>query len=121
MKNVLGANLKVVAGYKGTREINLAMQSGEAGGSCGMFDSTVRGSYAQDYERGDLVLFVQTATSATFPISRTRRTSTSCSRPMKKCRWRARLRRIGNDAAFRGDLRECRRIASWRCARRCST
>jgi len=60
MKNVLGANLKVVAGYKGTREINLAMQSGEAGGSCGMFESTVRGSYAQDYERGDLVLFVQT-------------------------------------------------------------
>ncbi|MDB5571936.1 MAG: tripartite tricarboxylate transporter family receptor [Hyphomicrobiales bacterium] len=60
MKNVLGANLKVVAGYKGTREINLAMQSGEAGGSCGMFESTVRTAYANDYKNGDLVLFVQT-------------------------------------------------------------
>ncbi len=60
MKNVLGANLKVVAGYKGTREINLAMQSGEAGGSCGMFESTVRTAYAQEYKNGDLNLFVQT-------------------------------------------------------------
>lgn len=60
MKNVLGANLKVVAGYKGTREINLAMQSGEAGGSCGMFESTVRSAYAQDYAEGRLNLFVQT-------------------------------------------------------------
>ncbi len=59
MKNVMGANLKVVAGYKGTREINLAMQSGEAGGSCGMFESTVRTAYANDYKNGDLVLFVQ--------------------------------------------------------------
>ncbi len=59
MKNVLGANLKVVAGYKGTREINLAMQSGEAGGSCGMFESSVRGSYMADYLNGDLGLFVQ--------------------------------------------------------------
>lgn len=60
MKNVLGANLKVVAGYKGTREINLAMQSGEAGGSCGMFESTVRTAYAKDYAEGRLNLFVQT-------------------------------------------------------------
>lgn len=60
MKNVLGANVKVVAGYKGTREINLAMQSGEVGGSCGMFESTVRGSYLQDYKAGNLNLFVQT-------------------------------------------------------------
>lgn len=60
MKNVLGANLKVVAGYKGTREINLAMNNGEAGGSCGMFESTVRTSYMNDFNSGDLVIFVQT-------------------------------------------------------------
>lgn len=51
MKNVLGANLKVVAGYKGTREINIAMQRGEVGGSCGMFETTVRGAYMNDWER----------------------------------------------------------------------
>jgi len=60
MKNVLGANLKVVSGYKGTREINLAMNNGEAGGSCGMFESTVRSSYMNDFKSGSLVIFVQT-------------------------------------------------------------
>ena len=68
MKNVLGANLKVVAGYKGTREINLAMQSGEAGGSCGMFESTVRTSYLGDYKNGDLNLFVQTGFQRNVPF-----------------------------------------------------
>ena len=61
MKNVTGANLKVISGYKGTREINLAMQSGELGGTCGMFESTVRSAYADDYKAGRLSLFVQTA------------------------------------------------------------
>ncbi|MBM3607572.1 MAG: hypothetical protein FJX29_03830 [Alphaproteobacteria bacterium] len=60
MKNVLSANLQVVPGYKGTREINLAMQRGEAHASCGMFESTVRGSYMQDYKAGNLNIFVQT-------------------------------------------------------------
>ncbi len=67
MKNVLGANLKVVAGYKGTRDINLAMQSGEAGGSCGMFESTVSSAYAQDYTEGRLNLFVQTGFNRNLP------------------------------------------------------
>lgn len=60
MKNVLGANLRVIAGYKGTREINLAMQQGEVHASCGMFESTVRSAYMKDYQSGDLTLFVQT-------------------------------------------------------------
>ncbi|HEY8579991.1 MAG TPA: tripartite tricarboxylate transporter substrate-binding protein [Beijerinckiaceae bacterium] len=60
MKNVLGANLRVIAGYKGTREINLAMKQGEVHASCGMFESTVRSAYMQDYDAGDLNLFVQT-------------------------------------------------------------
>jgi tripartite-type tricarboxylate transporter receptor subunit TctC len=68
MKNVLGANLKVVAGYKGTREINLAMQSGEVGGSCGMFESTVRTAYLSDYQKGDLRLFVQTGYKRNAPF-----------------------------------------------------
>ena len=70
MKNVLGANLKVVAGYKGTREINLAMQSGEVGGSCGMFESTVRTAYLSDYQKGDLRLFVQTGYKRNAPFFR---------------------------------------------------
>jgi len=60
MKNVLGANINVVAGYKGTKAINLAMQQGEAHASCGMFESSVRGSYMGDLKSGDLTIFVQT-------------------------------------------------------------
>lgn len=61
MKNVVGANLKVVPGYKGTRGINLAMKKGEVDATCGMFESSVRGAYFNDYKSGDLVIFVQTA------------------------------------------------------------
>jgi len=59
MKNVLGANLKVVHGYKGTKEVNLAMQKGELSGTCGMYESTVAGPFYQDFKAGNLVLFVQ--------------------------------------------------------------
>lgn len=62
IKNMLGANLKVVPGYKGTRAINFAMKKGEVNASCGMFESSVRGSYEQDYKAGDLNIFVQAGT-----------------------------------------------------------
>ncbi len=68
MKNVTGANLKVIAGYKGTREINLAMQSGELGGSCGMFESTVRTAFLDDYQAGRLNLFVQAGYQRNVPF-----------------------------------------------------
>ncbi len=61
MKNVLGANLRVVPGYKGTKEINFAMQSGEAHATCGMFETSVRGSYWNDLKSGDLNIIVQTS------------------------------------------------------------
>jgi tripartite-type tricarboxylate transporter receptor subunit TctC len=62
MKNMLGANLKVVPGYKGTRAINFAMKKGELNASCGMFESSVRGAYSKDYASGDLNIFVQAGT-----------------------------------------------------------
>ena len=61
MKNVLGANLRVVPGYKGTKEINFAMQSGEAHATCGMFETSVRGSYWGDLKSGDLNIIVHTS------------------------------------------------------------
>ena len=54
MKNVLGAPIRIVTGYKGTRDINLAMQNGEVQASCGMFESSVRTAFARDLETGDL-------------------------------------------------------------------
>jgi len=59
MKRMLGANLRVVIGYKGTREVNLAMQQGELHATCGLFETGVRGPYRQDIEAGRLVLFTQ--------------------------------------------------------------
>lgn len=59
MKNVFGANIKVVHGYKGTKGVNLAMQKGELSGTCGMYESSVRGAFSPSHESGDLVLFVQ--------------------------------------------------------------
>lgn len=59
IKTVLGANIKLVFGYRGTKPINLAMQNGEVNASCGMYESSVRGPYLQDFKSGDLNVFVQ--------------------------------------------------------------
>jgi tripartite-type tricarboxylate transporter receptor subunit TctC len=59
LKNMLNANLKVIYGYKGTKDISLAMQRGEVDGSCGMFESSVRSAYHQHIEAGEFKIIVQ--------------------------------------------------------------
>jgi len=59
LKNMFGANLKVVFGYKGTKDVSLAMQRGEADGSCGMFESSVRSAYDQHIKAGEMKVVVQ--------------------------------------------------------------
>lgn len=59
LKNVLGADLQVIMGLGGTGPIVLAMQRGEVDASCGMFISSVRGSFRSDYEAGNLIIFIQ--------------------------------------------------------------
>lgn len=59
LRKLLGAPVKVINGYKGTREINLAMQNGEVHGTCGMYESTIRTSYYSDMQSGDLTIFFQ--------------------------------------------------------------
>jgi tripartite-type tricarboxylate transporter receptor subunit TctC len=59
LKNVGGADIQVIMGLGGTGPIVLAMQRGEVDASCGMFLSSVRGSFRQDYEAGNLNIFVQ--------------------------------------------------------------
>ncbi len=54
MRTVFKAPIQIVTGYKGTRDINLAMQSGEVQASCGMFESSVRTAYMNDVKSGDL-------------------------------------------------------------------
>jgi tripartite-type tricarboxylate transporter receptor subunit TctC len=59
LKNVLHANIRVIAGYAGTREINLAMHRGEVNGTCGMFGSSIKAQFLDDVKAGRLKLFIQ--------------------------------------------------------------
>lgn len=59
MKKALGVPIKVIEGFKGTKDINLAMQRGEIDASCGMFESTVRGAYWDDFNSGNLKIVFQ--------------------------------------------------------------
>jgi tripartite-type tricarboxylate transporter receptor subunit TctC len=59
MKNVLGLNIDVVAGYPGSREINLAMARGEVNGTCALFTSSINTQYADDVKSGRMKIVVQ--------------------------------------------------------------
>ena len=65
LNNVLGAKLKVVPGYPGTRDINLAMQRGEVNGSCGLFESSIASQWHREVESGQLKLVIQMGASTT--------------------------------------------------------
>ena len=49
LKNVLGAHIRVIPGYAGTRDIILAMQRGEVNGECGMYASSIGPSFMTTY------------------------------------------------------------------------
>ena len=68
LKSMFGANAKVVVGYKGTKDVNLAMQSGEVHATCGMFETAIKGSYRQDVDAGRLVIFVHFRPTGTVPV-----------------------------------------------------
>jgi tripartite-type tricarboxylate transporter receptor subunit TctC len=59
LKNVLHANIRVIQGYAGTRDINLAMQRGEVHGTCGLFGSSIKSSFAEDFKAGRLKVVIQ--------------------------------------------------------------
>jgi len=67
LKNMLGANLRVIYGYKGTKDVSLAMQRGEVDGSCGMFESSVRSAYDQHIKAGEFKIIVQFGRDRTVP------------------------------------------------------
>lgn len=59
LKNMLGANIRVINGYKGIRDVGLALQRNEVQVACAMALSTVKSSFPNDYKSGDLKLIVQ--------------------------------------------------------------
>jgi tripartite-type tricarboxylate transporter receptor subunit TctC len=59
LQHVLGAKLRIIYGYKGTKGINLAMNRGEVNGSCGLTASTVASRWKRDIDDGNLKIIVQ--------------------------------------------------------------
>jgi tripartite-type tricarboxylate transporter receptor subunit TctC len=59
LKNVLGANARVIAGYKGTKDVSLAVQRNEVDGLCGLFVSSINASYLDLVKSGELILLIQ--------------------------------------------------------------
>jgi tripartite-type tricarboxylate transporter receptor subunit TctC len=59
IKNVLGANLRVISGYEGQKAVNLAMQRGEVHGACGLFVSSIKAQWLPNIKAGDLKLVLQ--------------------------------------------------------------
>jgi tripartite-type tricarboxylate transporter receptor subunit TctC len=59
LKNLLGAKFKIVAGYPGTRQINLAMERGEVQGVCGQSWSSVSSNYPAWFKEGTVKVLAQ--------------------------------------------------------------
>lgn len=59
IKNLIGAKLKIVTGYRGSRSVKLAIERGEVNGACGPSLSTVRTRFADLRKKGDFKLILQ--------------------------------------------------------------
>jgi len=59
VRNLVGAKLKVVYGYKGSAEVKLAMNRGEVQGICGLPLSTIKSFWGDEYRSGDFRPVIQ--------------------------------------------------------------
>lgn len=58
-KNVFGANIRIVQGYRGTAKALHAVMTGEVHGFCGTFESSLRGPFRKYHKAGDLRPIIQ--------------------------------------------------------------
>jgi tripartite-type tricarboxylate transporter receptor subunit TctC len=59
LRDFLHAKIKVIPGYAGAKEVNLAMQRGEVDGACSLFLSTIMSQFLPDVKSGRLKLVIQ--------------------------------------------------------------
>jgi tripartite-type tricarboxylate transporter receptor subunit TctC len=59
LRNVIAANIRVISGYAGQKQVNLAMQRGEVHGACGLFVSSIKAQWMPNVKAGQLRLFLQ--------------------------------------------------------------
>ena len=58
-ESLIGAKTQVIQGYRGSREINIAMQRGEVDAMCGISVSSAIAEWHQDLKNGDMKIIVQ--------------------------------------------------------------
>jgi tripartite-type tricarboxylate transporter receptor subunit TctC len=59
VKNLTGAKMKIVQGYKGSASVKVAMEQGEVHGICGLPLSTVKSFWRDDYKSGNFKPVIQ--------------------------------------------------------------
>jgi tripartite-type tricarboxylate transporter receptor subunit TctC len=59
VKNLLGAKLRIVSGYKGSADVKIALGRGEVHGICGLPLSTITSHWRDDYESGNFRPVIQ--------------------------------------------------------------
>jgi tripartite-type tricarboxylate transporter receptor subunit TctC len=59
VRNLFGARMKIVAGYKGTASIKIAISRGEVHGVCSVLMSTLTSAWRDDYEAGNFRPIIQ--------------------------------------------------------------
>ena len=59
VRNLVGAKLKVVYGYKGSAEVKLAINRGEVQGICGLPISTIKSFWGDEYRSGAFKPIIQ--------------------------------------------------------------
>lgn len=68
VKNLLGAQIKVISGYKGSADVKLAMNRGEVQGICGLPWSTVKSFWKSELEAGEFRPIIQLSGEKTTAI-----------------------------------------------------
>ena len=63
MNRVIGTKLKIIPGYPGGNDINLAMQRGEVKGRCGWSWSSIVATHGEDYRKKTFHVLVQMSLS----------------------------------------------------------
>ena len=117
LRNVLGAKFKIVAGYPGTREINLAIERNEVQGGCGQTWSSVTSLYKQAFAEGRIKAIVGGSAAGSAELNK-------MGVPLAQSSPNRRRRGVLGDLLYQlGGVQtsimwwrwKCRRIASRRC------
>jgi tripartite-type tricarboxylate transporter receptor subunit TctC len=70
LKHVLGAKIKLIAGYSGTRDVGLAIERGEVSGICGMGWTSIRSQRPEWFEKNLVRVLVQESSVGTADLNK---------------------------------------------------